>query len=221
MEKLLKSINNILKRYGKVNTYHSLLIMIIISIIGVFLNNQNTIINKYIEYSQIEHTAGLEYRRKINPQISNSLSRLLIDTQATTISLCELHNGESNSANGLPFLKFSMLYEEPGPNVKMVSNYYEKVNTSNYKVLIQVFKGGVQCYDVDQDLRTVDPRLYFDLVGFGIKRIYFCPVYDGEKELGFVTMSFKNVDGIDDEYVTDKMFISSQKISALLNGYKK
>lgn len=221
MEKPLKSINNILKRYGTVNTYHSLFIMIIISIIGVFLNNQNTIINKYIECSQIEHTAGLEYRRKINPQISNSLSRLLIDTQATTISLCELHNGESNSVNGLPFLKFSMLYEEPGPNVKMVSNHYQKISTSNYKMLIQVFKGGVQCYDVDQDLMTIDSRLYFDLVGFGIKRIYFCPVYDGEKELGFVTMSFKNVDGIDDEYVTDKMFISSQKISALLNGYKK
>ena len=63
MEKLLSKTVEILKKYGKVNTYHSLLIVIILSLFGVFLKNQEVIIETYLKSVEQQHLAGLEYRQ--------------------------------------------------------------------------------------------------------------------------------------------------------------
>ena len=53
----------LLKKYGKVNTYNSLLIVIILSLFGVFLKNQEVIIETYLKSVEQRHLAGLEYRQ--------------------------------------------------------------------------------------------------------------------------------------------------------------
>ena len=53
----------LLKKYGKVNTYHSLLIVIILSLFGIFLKNQEVIIETYLKSVEQRHLAGLEYRQ--------------------------------------------------------------------------------------------------------------------------------------------------------------
>lgn len=53
----------LLKKYGKINTYHSLLIVIILSLFGVFLKNQEVIIETYLKSVEQRHLAGLEYRQ--------------------------------------------------------------------------------------------------------------------------------------------------------------
>lgn len=221
MEKLLKSVSSILKKYGKVNTYHSLLIIIILSIMGVFLKNQELIINKYIENMEKTHKAGLEYRRQMNPKISNILSRLVIDTGADDITLSELHNGESNAANGLPFLKFSMLYEENQPDMSPIADSYDKVNTSKYKILNGLFSGGIIYYNVNQDLQKLDLRMYCDMKDLGIKRVYLCPIYRVDHDLAFMWILFKKDNNLNEKEIQNKMFIASQQISALYNEYKK
>ena len=221
MEKLLCKTVELLKKYGKVNTYHSLLIVIILSLFGVFLKNQEVIIETYLKSVEQRHLAGLEYRQQINPQISNIISKLLIEIDASHVGLSELHNGELNAAIGLPFLKFTMLYEEFNNNSNSVMRNYEKVNTSSYKSLNNVFKGGIKRYNVNNYLRDIDSRLYFDLAGLGVKRIYTCPIYGVNKDLAFITVSYKEDTPLADEEIFTKIFVASQKISALYNGYKK
>lgn len=221
MEKLLCKTVELLKKYGKVNTYHSLLIVIILSLFGVFLKNQEVIIETYLKSVEQRHLAGLEYRQQINPQISNIISKLLIEIDASHVGLSELHNGELNAAIGLPFLKFTMLYEEFNHNSNSVMRNYEKVNTSSYKSLNNIFKGGIKRYNVNNYLRDIDSRLYFDLVGAGVKRIYICPIYGVNKDLAFITVSYKEDIPLSDEEIFTKIFVASQKISALYNGYKK
>ena len=63
MEKLLSKTVELLKKYGKVNTYNSLLIVIILSLFGVFLKNQEVIIETYLKNVEQKHLAGLEYRQ--------------------------------------------------------------------------------------------------------------------------------------------------------------
>ena len=63
MEKLLCKTVELLKKYGKVNTYHSLLIVIILSLFGAFLKNQEVIIETYLKSVEQRHLAGLEYRQ--------------------------------------------------------------------------------------------------------------------------------------------------------------
>ena len=221
MEKLLFKTVELLKKYGKVNTYHSLLIVIILSLFGVFLKNQEVIIETYLKSVEQRHLAGLEYRQQINPQISNIISKLLIEIDASHVGLSELHNGESNAAIGLPFLKFTMLYEEFNSNSNSVMRNYEKVNTSSYKSLNRIFEGGIKKYNVDEKLRKIDSRLYFDLIGYGVKKVYVCPIYGVNKDLAFITVSYKNNIGDFDDDILTKIFVASQKISALYNGYKK
>ena len=221
MEKLLFKTVELLKKYGKVNTYHSLLIVIILSLFGIFLKNQEVIIETYLKSVEQRHLAGLEYRRQINPQISNIISKLLIEIDASHVGLSELHNGESNAAIGLPFLKFTMLYEEFDSNSNSVMRNYEKVNTSSYKSLNRIFQGGIKKYNVDEKLRKIDSRLYFDLIGYGVKKVYVCPIYGVNKDLAFITVSYKNNIGDFDDDILTKIFVASQKISALYNGYKK
>ena len=221
MEKLLCKTVELLKKYGKVNTYHSLLIVIILSLFGVFLKNQEFIIETYLKNVEQRHLAGLEYRQQINPQISNIISKLLIEVDAAHVGLSELHNGESNAAIGLPFLKFTMLYEEFDSNSNSVMRNYEKVNTSSYKSLNRIFQGGIKKYNVDEKLRKIDSRLYFDLIGYGVKKVYVCPIYGVNKDLAFITVSYKNNIGDFDDDILTKIFVASQKITALYNGYKK
>jgi hypothetical protein len=114
-----------------------------------------------------------------------------------------------------------MLYEEFNSNSNSLMRNYEKVNTSSYKSLNNVFKGGIKRYNVNSYLRDVDSRLYFDLVGFGVKRIYICPIYGVNKDLAFITVSYKEDIPLADEEIFTKIFVASQKISALYNGYKK
>lgn len=221
MEKLLNGINNIIKRYGKINTYHSLLIIFMLSIMGVFLKNQEIIVQTYLENAEKQHQAGLEYRQQIDPKINNIISKLLIDINATHVSLSELHNGESNAANGLPFYKFTMLYEEKGRDVKSVVKNYERINTSNYRILSKLFQGGILHYHVNDDLSNVDARLCFDLKSFNVKEIYLCPIYGVNKNLAFMAISYNDDINIDRSEIYTKIFIASQQISALYNGYKK
>ena len=61
-DKTIRGIE-LLKKYGKVNTYHSLLIVIILSLFGVFLKNQEVIIETYLKSVEQRHLAGLEYRQ--------------------------------------------------------------------------------------------------------------------------------------------------------------
>ena len=84
-----------------------------------------------------------------------------------------------------------------------------------------VFKGGIKKYNVGYSLRRIDSRLYFDLVGYGVKRIYICPIYGVNKDLAFITVSYKEDIPLSDEEIFTKIFVASQKISALYNGYKK
>ena len=121
----------------------------------------------------------------------------------------------------MPFLKFTMLYEEFDSHSNSVMKNYEKINTSSYKSLNNVFKGGIKRYNVSSYLRDIDSRLYFDLVGFGVKRIYICPIYGVNKDLAFITVSYKEDIPLSDEEIFTKIFVASQKISALYNGYKK
>ena len=114
-----------------------------------------------------------------------------------------------------------MLYEEFDSNSNSVMRNYEKVNTSSYKSLNRIFQGGIKKYNVDEKLRKIDSRLYFDLVGYGVKRVYVCPIYGVNKDLAFITVSYKEYTPLADEEIFTKIFVASQKISALYNGYKK
>jgi hypothetical protein len=114
-----------------------------------------------------------------------------------------------------------MLYEEFDSNSNSVMRNYEKVNTSSYKSLNRIFHGGIKKYNVDEKLRKIDSRLYFDLIGYGVKRVYVCPIYGVNKDLAFITVSYKEDTRLADEEIFTKIFVASQKISALYNGYKK
>lgn len=221
MEKILKIVSKLINKYGKITVYNGLFITIILIGLCSYVKNQELIINKYISIAEKQHQEGLEYRKKINPQISNIISKLLIDTGSSSVILSELHNGEVNAANGLPFLKFTMLYEEQVPGAPSVASNYEKVNTSSYKILGTLFKSGIKMYDVDKNLQKVDSRLYFDLNNYNVKRIFLCPVYGVEKEIGFITVSYGDTTNIKNEIVFNKILIASQKAAALYNAYQK
>ena len=221
MDKIVTAINKIINKHGKVNTYHSVLILFILSMMGVFMKNQERILDHYLVKSEQKHLAGLEYRQQINPQIQNIISRLLIDIDADRVTLSELHNGEYNTANGLPFQKFTTLYEETSKGVTPVSQNYERVNTSSYRVLNRLFRGGILTYYVDDEFEEVDPRLYFDLISTGMKQIYLCPINGVKSPQAFIIVSYKNVDTVEKLFVINKIFIASQKISSLYNAYDK
>lgn len=102
-----------------------------------------------------------------------------------------------------------MLYEEFNSNSNSVMRSYEKVNTSSYKSLNKIFQGGIKKYNVDETLRKIDSRLYFDLVGYGVKRVYICPIYGVNKDLAFITVSYKEGIPLADEEILTKIFVAS------------
>lgn len=168
MDKILKLIFKLFtdiiaatKKYGKSIVFFTLLIVSTLLLLLYVLSINNRILDNYLDNKskekEIQHTAQVQERRRLNITIYNLLNKFYYDNpEVKNISLCEYHNGSVNFGNKA-FLYASTTFEISNNNV-MVN--IQKANLSNYNIFNVLYNNSFYCSNMD-NLKLIDNQLYY------------------------------------------------------------
>lgn len=168
MDKILKLIFKLFtdiiaatKKYGKSIVFFTLLIVSTLLLLLYVLSINNRILDNYLndksKEKEIQHTAQVQERRRLNITIYNLLNKFYYDNQEVkNVSLLEYHNGSVNLGNKA-FLYASTTFEISNDNV-MIN--IQKANLSNYNIFNVLYNNSYYCSNMD-NLRLIDNQLYY------------------------------------------------------------
>lgn len=168
MDKILKLIFKLFtdiiaatKKYGKSIVFFTLLIVSTLLLLLYVLSINNRILDNYLndksKEKEIQHTAQVQERRRLNITIYNLLNKFYYDNpEVKNVSLLEYHNGSVNLGNKA-FLYASTTFEISNDNV-MIN--IQKANLSNYNIFNVLYNNSYYCSNMD-NLRLIDNQLYY------------------------------------------------------------
>lgn len=168
MDKILKLIFKLFtdiiaatKKYGKSIVFFTLLIVstLLLLLYVLFLNNKvmDSFLDSKSKEKEIQHTAQVQERRRLNITIYNLLNKFYYDNpEVKNVSLLEYHNGSVNLGNKA-FLYASTTFEISNDNV-MIN--IQKANLSNYNIFNVLYNNSYYCSNLD-NLRLIDNQLYY------------------------------------------------------------
>lgn len=212
----LEKVINLVEKHGLVRIFKA--IFVITAFFFVMYNGQNVseIVENVIQKQETEHSAALEYRKKINPKIELQLSELLINTGANRAFVMEMHNGTSN-VSGLPFYYGEMTYEKVTPNVVHIDEDYKNLNLSRFSFAYYLDEHNSWHGNLE-DLAKIDNKLSMRMKSNDVSYIIIECIHGLDKPVGFLGVTYcdnrvpANLDN-----VIRRVNVESKKMSALLD----
>lgn len=207
---------NLIEKHGLVRIFKA--IFVLMAFFFVLYNGQNVskLVENVIKKHEIEHSAALEYRKKINPEIEMILNELLINTGANRAFVMEMHNGTSN-ISGLPFYYGEMTYEKVTPNVSHVDEDYKNINLSRFSFIYYLDEHHSWHGTID-DLGSIDNKLSMRMKSNDANYGIFVCIHGIEKAIGFLGITYCNGNMPHDlNKAIGNVNVASQKLSSLLD----
>lgn len=207
---------NLIEKHGLVRIFKA--IFVLMAFFFVLYNGQNVskLVENVIKKHEIEHSAALEYRKKINPEIEMILNELLINTGANRAFVMEMHNGTSN-ISGLPFYYGEMTYEKVTPNVSHVDEDYKNINLSRFSFIYYLDEHHSWHGTID-DLGSIDNKLSMRMKSNDANYGIFVCIHGIEKAIGFLGITYCNGSLPPNlNKAIGNVNIASQKLSSLLD----
>lgn len=149
----------IVRRYTVFEIVGTVFLLFAIVSMLLFFNalNNEQVLEKWMSKRTEIHAEGTNIRSTVNPKVSKTLYKLMVDINADRVSVFELHNGKENPTS-LPFIYCDMTYEEVRGHLPYVSDEYVNLNVSKYKFLshlvqFRYFSGNIDnLFDMDKKL---------------------------------------------------------------------
>lgn len=221
MESILEVFKVILSQYGITAAILTLVILVIGYIVYIINKNYSDSIKKYLENKAAIkdkiHTDAANHRKIVTPQIRKELKHLAEETHADRTLLFEFSNGSSNLV-GLPFLYLTATCEILTPTTESVSQKYQKLNTTLFATFLEKLedKGYYYCHDIE-DIKEVEPMLYFFMKPNKVKSMLFYSLYGVEETIGFIVITSTDTKEFTREDTLSKVACTAQLVSSMLN----
>lgn len=219
---LLEKFINLVDKYGLFRIFKALCVFLSFAIILYTASHMDKIIDKVVQIQEErhrnEHSAALEFRLKIKPQVDNVLKSSLDDLKADRAFIVEMHNGNSNSS-GLPFLYGEMTYETAREGVDDIDNQYTNVNLSRIPLSLYLENNKFWLGSCD-DLAKIDKKLAARCFSNDMQYLAICTIYGTNNEIGYYGVSYTSTsikNKPTKEAILKSLLISSQKLSTLLD----
>lgn len=219
---LFEKVINMIDRYGLFRIFKALCVLLSFAIVWYTAGNLDKIIDKVAtiqeERMRSEHSAALEFRMKIKPQVDNILKNSLASLKADRAFVVEMHNGNNNSS-GLPFLYGEMTYEIARDGVDDIDGQYTNVNLSRIPLSLYLERNKYWVGSIDE-LAKIDKKLSARCFSNDMQYLGIVTIYGINNEIGYYGVSYTSMSGKakpsrDD--ILRSLLISSQKLSALLD----
>ena len=215
-------IHRFIKKNGFKKLVMDLIAVCVVVFIGLWIFQPGIFSNRLDQYREQKHSERMVERMNNTPLIQAELDKFRIKTDASWVSIWELHNS-TNNLDGMPFLFASLTYESMNPALTPIAEQFDNVRISLYPLASYLREKEMWFGDVEE-LKDIDNTAYYRAKALGIKYLGFRFMeIDGSPN---AMMSFAYVEGTDvlsESSLVQEWVMASYKINSLIsvNGSTK
>ena len=215
-------IHRFIKKNGFKKLVMDLIAVCVVVFIGLWIFQPGIFSNRLDQYREQKHSERMVERMNNTPLIQAELDKFRIKTDASWVSIWELHNS-TNNLDGMPFLFASLTYESMNPALTPIAEQFDNVRLSLYPLGSLLREKEMWFGDVET-LKEIDNSAYYRAKALGIKYLGFRLMeIDGTPN---AMMSFAYVEGTDvlpESSLVQEWVMTSYKVNSLLsvNGSTK
>lgn len=185
----LQKLLHLQEKFGFFSILKSLFILLITGYVVFFARILVTCSTKWNQVQTEQHNDAVSRRMSADANIRMIFNRILPTLDADRVWLIELHNGAKNLTTGLPFLYGDMRIEAVSDGVLNVDEEYTDFSLSKYPFIAKIFEDGY-FYGHIESMREFDERLYYKFKSNDVNEIALLALYQGDKPLGVLGISF-------------------------------
>ena len=214
-------IHKFITDYGLKKLVMDLLGVCVVVFIALWIFQPGIFSNRLDKYREARHAEKMVERMNNTPLIQAELDKFRLRTDASWVSIWELHNS-TNNLDGMPFLFASLTYESMNPALTPIAEQFDNVRLSLYPLASYIREREMWYGDVEA-LKEVDNTAYYRAKALGIKYLGFrlMEIEDSPNAV----MSFAFVEGArlpDENAMVQDWVMASYKVNSLLSvGGKK
>lgn len=212
----LQKLLNLQTKYGFFSIIKGLFILLLAGYVVFFALNPQYLLERITNIQTEQHDKLIESRLAADSDIRRILSKMVFTTDTDRAWLIEFHNGSKNIGTGLPFLFGSMRIEEIRDGILNVDEDYSDFSLSKYKLIVKVLQDGF-FYGSIEDVRKVDERMYYKFKSNNVSEIALLTLYNGEKPIGILGLSYCNDKVMDKQLVGKTIRNCGIQVATLLS----
>jgi hypothetical protein len=214
--KWVDTVQRFIQRHGFKKLFIDLIFVGGVVLVGLAFFQPSILSNRLDQYREQKHAEKMAERMNNTPLIQAELDKFKIKTEASWVSIWELHNS-TNNLDGMPFLFASLTYESMNPALTPIAEQFDNVRLSLYP-LVSYLRENEMWYGSVEDIKEVDNTAYYRAKALGIKYLGF-RLMENEGAPNAV-MSFAYVEGADvadERLLVQEWIMSSYKVNSLLS----
>ena len=209
-------IHKFITDYGLKKLVMDLLGVCVVVFIALWIFQPGIFSNRLDQYREARHAEKMVERMNNTPLIQAELDKFRLRTDASWVSIWELHNS-TNNLDGMPFLFASLTYESMNPALTPIAEQFDNVRLSLYPLASYLREKEMWYGDVEA-LKEVDNTAYYRAKALGIKYLGFrlMEIEDSPNAV----MSFAFVEGArlpDENAMVQDWVMASYKVNSLLS----
>ena len=209
-------IHKFITDYGLKKLVMDLLGVCVVVFVALWIFQPGIFSNRLDKYREARHAEKMVERMNNTPLIQAELDKFRLRTDASWVSIWELHNS-TNNLDGMPFLFASLTYESMNPALTPIAEQFDNVRLSLYPLASYLREREMWYGDVEA-LKEVDNTAYYRAKALGIKYLGF-RLMEIENSPNAV-MSFAFVEGArlpDENAMVQDWVMASYKVNSLLS----
>lgn len=209
-------IHRFITDYGLKKLVMDLLGVCVVVFVALWIFQPGIFSNRLDKYREARHAEKMVERMNNTPLIQAELDKFRLRTDASWVSIWELHNS-TNNLDGMPFLFASLTYESMNPALTPIAEQFDNVRLSLYPLASYLREKEMWYGDVEA-LKEVDNTAYYRAKALGIKYLGF-RLMEIENSPNAV-MSFAFVEGArlpDENAMVQDWVMASYKVNSLLS----
>lgn len=210
------TIHKFITDYGLKKLVMDLLGVCVVVFVALWIFQPGIFSNRLDKYREARHAEKMVERMNNTPLIQAELDKFRLRTDASWVSIWELHNS-TNNLDGMPFLFASLTYESMNPALTPIAEQFDNVRLSLYPLGSYLREKEMWFGDVE-GLKDIDNSAYYRAKALGIKYLGF-RLMEIENSPNAV-MSFAFVEGArlpDENAMVQDWVMASYKVNSLLS----
>ena len=159
-------IHKFITDYGLKKLVMDLLGVCVVVFVALWIFQPGIFSNRLDKYREARHAEKMVERMNNTPLIQAELDKFRLRTDASWVSIWELHNS-TNNLDGMPFLFASLTYESMNPALTPIAEQFDNVRLSLYPLASYLREREMWYGDVEA-LKEVDNTAYYRAKALGI-----------------------------------------------------
>ena len=212
----MEVIHKFIKKNGLKKIVMDIIAVCVVVFIGLWIFQPGIFSNRLDQYREARHAEKMTERLNNTPLIQSELDKFKIQTNASWVSVWELHNS-TNNLDGMPFLFASLTYESMNPALTPIAEQFDNVRLSLYPLASYLREHEMWYGDVEA-IKEVDNTAYYRAKALGIKYLGFRLMeIEGSPN---AVMSFAYVEGAElpnEKNLLQTWVMASYKVNTLLS----